>query len=85
VNRILAYAIWVSFAGIMYLILTEAAGSWVRLPRVGNIGITPRAIPSLQVVALFAMVMPGLLALIQVWMGEKRDGAGRLHAHTYLF
>lgn len=30
----------------------------------------PRRIPALQVVALFAMVMPALTALLQVWLGS---------------
>ena len=35
---------------------------------------TPRPIPALQVVALFAMVMPGLLALMLVWAGVEPCG-----------
>ncbi len=30
----------------------------------------PRTIPALQIVAVFAMVLPGLLALAQVWMAK---------------
>jgi len=31
---------WICFAGVMYLILTEAVWLWVRLPSLGNIGFT---------------------------------------------
>ena len=33
---------------------------------------TPRSIPALEVVALFAMVMPALLALLQIWLPRER-------------
>jgi uncharacterized membrane protein len=33
-------AVWVSFAGVMYLILTEAVGPYVNLPGLGNVGFT---------------------------------------------
>jgi hypothetical protein len=31
----------------------------------------PRQIPALQIVALFAMVMPALVALMQVWLPAR--------------
>jgi uncharacterized membrane protein len=33
-------AVWILFAGTMYLILTEAVWPWVQLPGLGNIGFT---------------------------------------------
>jgi putative membrane protein len=39
-NRWLSGSALVFFAGTMYLILTEAAGPWVHLPGLGNIGFT---------------------------------------------
>jgi len=33
-------AVWVLFAGVMYLILTEAVWPWIHLPQLGNIGFT---------------------------------------------
>ncbi len=47
-SRMLTRITWVLFAAVMYLILTEALGHWVRLPDLGNIGFT-------LVFVLFAM------------------------------
>ena len=33
--------------------------------------IGPKRIPALQVVALFAMVLPAFVALMQVWLAKK--------------
>jgi uncharacterized membrane protein len=40
VNRILRTVVWVLFATILYLILTEAVWPWLKLPGLGNIGFT---------------------------------------------
>jgi uncharacterized membrane protein len=39
-NRWLRAGTWISFAVLMYLILTEAIHPWLRLPGLGNIGFT---------------------------------------------
>jgi uncharacterized membrane protein len=40
VNRWLHATSWVLFAGVMYLILTEAVRPWIQLPDLGNVGFT---------------------------------------------
>lgn len=39
-KRATRVAAWVCFAAVMYLILTEAVWSWIRLPGLGNVGFT---------------------------------------------
>jgi uncharacterized membrane protein len=39
-NRWVRAASWIFFAGVMYLILTEAVRPWMRLPELGNVGFT---------------------------------------------
>lgn len=39
-TRTLTIATWLSFAAILYLILSEAVSPWVRLPELGDIGFT---------------------------------------------
>lgn len=39
-RRALVYLTWLTFAGVMYLILTELLWHWVHLPALGNIGFT---------------------------------------------
>jgi uncharacterized membrane protein len=48
-TRWIRVAAWVLFAGVMYLILTEAAGPWLQLPGLGNVGFT-------VIFVLFALV-----------------------------
>ncbi|WP_263355893.1 carotenoid biosynthesis protein [Acidicapsa ligni] len=48
-KRLITALAWVLFAGVMYLILTEAVGPWLRLPGLGNVGFT-------VVFVLFALV-----------------------------
>ena len=53
-NRSITAATWVFFSATMYLILTEAVWSWVRLPGLGNIGFT-------LVFVLFALLHCGAM------------------------